>query len=403
MFDEDEYKKLVEKDSPVDSVQVGHTFSLATVRTYQVTANINVGAKRVYILSANPVDGDDVEIMAQADIADGEQRQLTADVPTMLSGLYAALLDSLGTYTVIGFRATAEEVDFSGGLLAKQKPLTTIDKLQTFTYLFEEDLPEAGDYDYNDVVLRISLEPISKRQIDIQVELSAVGGEKKLAGAIRLVDYQKADIDSITTDNGDTFNMGGPNYDQHVPKSIPTIWDNMDHLQSGRNGEAVINLFEDAHWATGDNLSVEYDVFTRKKYNVTKTSYEDAEIIQTRQVTYHVYFKEGTDLSKFTVNSLDPFIIEDYNGGIWEVHCFEHRMAQTLYEYRLVEMNTLPWALMIPYSAFRYPLDGVNIGYSKEGANSGAYLLDKHSFGEWVRNMNACNDWYLYPMNNRVF
>lgn len=403
MFDEEKYEDLIKEEQPVDSVQVGHTWSLATLRTYQVTANLNVGAKRVYILSANPVDGNDAEIMAQADIADGEQKQLTACVPTMTSGLYAALLDSLGTYTVIGFRATAEEVNFSGGLLAKQKPLTAIDKLQTFTYLFEEELPEPGDYDYNDVVLRISQEAISERQIDIHVELSAVGASKKVGAAIRLVDYKKTDVDSITTDGGDTFNLGGPNYDQSLPESSVSIWDNIDHLQSGRNGEAVINLFEDAHWAMGDNLSVEYGVFTRKTYNVSKTSYGDAEIMPTRQVTYHVFFNKNADISKFTFSSLDPFIVEDYNGGYWEVHCYEHRMAQTIYNYSLVELNTLPWALMIPYSAFRYPLEGVDIGFSKDGANSGAYLVDKHSFGEWARDMNSSTDWYLYPMNNRVF
>ena len=69
------------------------------------------------------------------------------------------------------------------------------------TYLFEEECPVPGDYDYNDVVLRISQEPVGNRQIDLHVTLSAVGGTKQMAGGIRLMGYNYNSVESITTDN----------------------------------------------------------------------------------------------------------------------------------------------------------------------------------------------------------
>jgi hypothetical protein len=69
------------------------------------------------------------------------------------------------------------------------RPLSSL-KAQTYSFLFEENYPEPGDYDYNDVVLRISQERIAENKISVNVTISAVGAAKQIAGCIRLVGYR---------------------------------------------------------------------------------------------------------------------------------------------------------------------------------------------------------------------
>ena len=48
-------------------------------------------------------------------------------------------------------------------------------------------------------------------------------------------------------------------------------------------------------------------------------------------------------------------------------------------------------------------VDGVNIGFAKNGALFGAYMTEGHSFGEWAANHTTAIDWYDYPTGNQVF
>ena len=261
----------------------------------------------------------------------------------------------------------------------------------------------AYDYDFNDVVLRISREVVSSRQLKLNVELVAVGALKQLGAGIHLVGYGYADIDSVTTVGGESFNLGGSNHDQEETAFHDQLWDSLDLLQRGRHGEAVICLFNDAHWALGDNMVIVNNVFDRKRYNVSKTFGTEFAILPTRTVSYNVYLKEGKDARDFTLGMLDPFEVEPYNSATFEVHCYQHREAQVMYEYSLVDVLNLPWALMIPYSGFRYPLHGCNIGFSRNDAFFGAYMTPNHAFGQWVRDCESTLDWYLYPTFNQIF
>ena len=76
----------------------------------------------------------------------------------------------------------------------------------SYTYLYEEEYPEPGDYDYNDLVLRVSQQRTGEKQITINVTISAVGASKMIASCIRLVGYRFQDIDSVYTTTGKSFN-----------------------------------------------------------------------------------------------------------------------------------------------------------------------------------------------------
>jgi len=282
---------------------------------------------------------------------------------------------------------------------SKQKSRKAQLEQQKLVYCFEEEMPEPGDFDYNDLVLRLSREIVNSRHLKIEVELAAVGGSKQLAAGLRLVGYQAEDIDSVTIEGGGSFDLGGHKHNVPLEKMATPMWDSNSLLQAGRNGEAMLYLFEDAHWAMGDELDVVNGVFPRKKYNVSKGS----NILPTRTEIYHVYLKEGKSFDNFTAGMFDPFILSPYYGALWEIHCYRDREAQIYLQYSLVEIKKLPWAFMIPDASFRYPLEGVNIGFYKNGALFGAYMTPNHSFGEWAIDHTKCLDWYLYPTFNQIF
>lgn len=404
VFNEDDYIEIVEKSSPVDSIDANHTWELTQDRTYVIQADANVGAKSVLILSDNPLTELSSEIMTQSAIEDGGQVKLTATVPTRLSELYAALVDANGLYTVVSFPVTSENVSFANVNAAnKQKTLSAALEQQKLTYCFEEEMPEPGDYDYNDVVLRLSREIVNSRHMKIEVELAAVGGEKQLAAGIHLLGYKAEDIDSVTIEGGSSFDLGGSRYDVPLERSASTFFQSTELLQAGRNGEAFLYLFEDAHWAMGEDLQVVNQAFQRKRYNVSKSYDEDNMILPTRTEIYHVYFKEGKNISDFTPGMFDPFILSPYYDSLWEIHCYRDREAQIMVEFQPTKGKMLPWALMVPYASFRYPLHGVNMGFLKNDGLFGAYMKREHSFGEWVMDCTTCLDWYTSPNFNRVF
>ena len=404
VFDEDDYDKILDEASPVDSVDAKHTWELAQDHIYVVEADVNVGAKSVLILSDNPLTAINAEVMAQGDIEDGGRIMMAATVPTRVSELYAALVDEQGHYTVVNFPVSNTVVSFenvrSGNM---QKSLKARLAQQKLVYCFEEEMPEPGDYDYNDVVLRLSREVLNSRHLKIEVELAAVGGSKQLAAGLRLVGCQAEDIDSVTIEGGGSFDLGGHKYNVPLEKMASPLFESSSLLQSGRKGEAFIYLFEDAHWAMGDDLDVTNQIFQRKKYNVSKSESATSMILRTRTEIYHVYFKAGQNINGFTPGMFDPFVLSPYYGTIWELHCYRDRDAQVTREYTLAKSKRLPWALMVPYASFRYPLEGINIGFKKNGGYFGAYMNRGCSFGEWAEDRTKCLDWYTSPTYNRIF
>lgn len=399
VYDEQKYEELVVQMQPVDTIDANHDWRLVTDYTIAVDAsNISMGIESLQILSANPAAGQGTKVLAQYDFADGEKKSVTFNAPTISSEFYAALVDADKAYTIARFTPDDRTVDFSTPIATKANVSQRLLTLQSYSYCFESEVPQPGDYDYNDVVLYISQERTAKNQITLNVTLAAVGTENKIGAAIQLIGYHYDDIDSIVTTNGKTF-------DDEYEKEFPIMIESNDLLLQGFNNEAIVNVFEDAHWATGNVRRDQYGIVRRRYYNVSKSSSSDFAIISPRTISYVITFKDATRLDDFSLNSIDPFIITEYNGSFWETHTHaEHRSDQLLHNYSLsITAKILPWALMIPNTDFRYPLQGVNIGFYKKGVLFGAYMTKGHSFGEWASNRHTSQDWYKYPTSNQVF
>ena len=417
LFDQDVTQAISDSLSPVDSIDLYHTWMLSDSRSITVTANINVNAQWLKILTADPHKNTDAEVATQVMIKDGESAFISFCYPKTLTTLYAALIDDKGLYTVTAFSPNDSKVDFSEPLYTKQL-ISYIPQPQTFVYCYEEEMPDYTnlDFDYNDVVMGIAYERTGEREMRFHVTVSAVGTVHSVSAAIRLKNFKYDEIDTIYTEGGASFNLNSKG--DEIPEQ--TVSANMirskelllksQSQERDEDREAVINLFCDAHWATGDYLPLnDQRMIDHWQYNVSKTSSSDMtyRTIVPKEVTYVVRFKEKKGLEYLNFDLIDPFILKEYLGGTFEVHQFAYSNDWVLKNYRIADIQKLPWALVIPYKKFRHPLEGVNIGFKKKGAQGfGAYSrMIGHTFGEWSMDQHLANDWYLneYATENQVY
>ena len=407
LFDQQVTQSISDSLSPVDSLDRNHNWLLTKTRSITVEANANVNAQWLKILTDDPRLSEDAEVATQVMITEGQKTyNMSFCFPSIVTTLYAALIDDQGLYTVTAFSPEDRKVDFSEPLYTKQNILYT-PQPQTFVYCYEEEMPDflKVDFDFNDIILNISYERTGEREIRFHVELAAVGTDRQVGAAIRLKNFKYDEIESVTTVGGASFNVNTSGQD--VPDQMLVVHKDRTPLlmSNTENKEAVINLFCDAHWATGDLLTENFGLIQRKRYNVGRGT--DFQTMVPREVTYIVTFKEKTGLEYLNFDLIDPFIIKEYNGGIFEVHQFANRNDWVLQEYKIADIVKLPWALTIPYKKFRHTLEGVNIGFKKKDViGFGAYSSVRgHTFGEWSMNSNLAQDWYLneYATDNQVY
>lgn len=401
MFDKAMYDTLIKIQSPVDSVDPSHTWELSTSKYLIITANAGTGTRQVQILSDNPLTSNAAQIINQLDMAEGDRVGLSVSYPSRLTTLYAAAIDSTGAYTVVQFNPSSNDVDFSNPL-SKAQQVSSKPGPQYYAFCYEQEFPEPGDFDYNDVVMHVALERANPREMYFHVRLAAVGGNKQLAGCLRLPEIDYNDIDTVYTVDDKSFN-------KEITDQYMVVLRERDLLLKGLKGEPVLNLFADAHWATGDILNADFGMFQRKLYNVTKQSASDAQLMVPREVTFVIRFKTDIRANGITLSNIDPFIIEQYNGISMEVHTYQYRTVKALNDYSYIDVGHLPWALVVPSGAFCHPLEGVNMGFRRKDKTTGAsilfgaYDISGHSFGEWATNRNLAKDWYENPNESNVF
>ena len=402
-YDEEKYNEYIKYNSPVDSVDQYHQWRLTEERSYKITANVNQDVEKVMLLTANPLSSTKAEVMNESVIAKGESKWMTVSVPMIQSTLYAALVDKDGIYYVKSFPVTQTEIDFSGGINTGT-PVATL-KPQTYTYLYEKDFPLVGDYDYNDLVFRIGVEHTTPKQVVVHVTLSAVGCDVQLAGFFRVMGCKFDDIDSVTTANGKTFN-------DNLPAGSKNFVRSYDLLICSTKNQPVITICADAHWAMDPYQSTMENtgaIALRKYYNTSLEASQEYESRNSVSQSYIIYFKDSTIAENITLEEIDPFIVENYNGGLYEIHLDELKASQVLYNYQVeFKIKDLPWALLVPSNDFKYPLEGVQIGFYKRTDtgvvfSDGAYKTTGHAFGAWVENHKAALDWYNYPDESQVW
>lgn len=425
VFNEETYREIVDTLSPVDSVDPSHTWQLSAQKTLVVNVSDDKSVELLQILTDDPLTSKNALVVAQREVYADEQFSMNISYPLLSTKLYAALIDAEGRYTLASFNpSSTNRVDFSNPIYLSQKVDYT-PQPQYYAFCFEGEYPVPNDYDYNDVVMHMALERTGLKEMRFHVRLAAVGNvERQYAGAIRFPSVKKdqedalitqKDIDTVFTVDNKSFNLNM--HGEMITKQNMYVQKETDLLLEGRNGEPILNLFADAHWAMGDIRQNELGIYTRKLYNVSQSSGTSSSgvvsvVMVPRTVTIVMRVKDEKLLNYLTLDNIDPFILLQYNGVIEEVHTYNYRSVQALMNYPYVDVQNLPWALVIPSGSFNHPLEGVNMGFKMKSQNEqypgydilfGAYSTRGHAFGEWAESRNKSTDWYQYPEQNQVF
>lgn len=276
---------------------------------------------------------------------------------------------------------------------------------EKYTFCFEDNFPEPGDYDFNDVVAKVSMQKLPcdindtklRDTLEITVELTAVGATKQIASGLRLVNINGSMVENKYKLD-DSFH---PNPNNELKDIIPWNEKTSKKYLKQRNGTDIyIPLFNDAHYAINGG-TYEYQ---KNFYNTLKDrNHEKARYTDPKRNIYRVIFKDREAFNNFSTADIDLFIVESYNGAWYEVHTYPYKNAKVIHNYP--DNNVVyPWALMIP-GDFKYPYEYVQIGSYVNGVKKGAYQTDGHSFAEWALDPshNTATDWYNYPLSGLVW
>lgn len=223
------------------------------------------------------------------------------------------------------------------------------------TYLFEDNWPEKGDYDMNDIVMSATIantiSPDGKvKAVDIDVKLYAVGATKQLGVAFQL-------------------------------KGVPS--GAVAESEAGQQ-YAVVRLFDDAHAALGVPGGLIANTYT----------YDEGLVKEFRK---HIEFVAPLE-SGISEGNLNLFIVW---GGMDsdkrnEIHVAGFRgtdkaatSAKSTERYTTTDDGWM-WGLRIPQLNFAsFPKEGTPISHAYSG------------FGAWMKE-NGLPDWYLHPIEGKV-
>lgn len=389
-FDQTKYQGSVDTQFMIDYADPDHDWCL----TKSDTITINTSEEKIYsvqVLTANPYGTTKSEIAAEG-VCYGNHATLAYTIPITQSTVYIAALDNEGSYLgATPFQYGTKQIDLLSSQLTKGSSLTS-PTAQTFTYLYESTFPHPDDFDYNDMVLRISKSmpnPGNAYIVDLSVKLEACGAGELYAAAIQLAGIPYSAISKVEI-------VGGKAMDEGYPID-PMFITNKSTLQRGHNGNAVIRLFECAQYALARNTD-EWGDIAVIRYN---TSHEVAEnysaIVDPVTRTYRITFNSSEVARNFCFDHIDPFIIHEYNTGYWEVHTFPHR-----FEMLISNMETnlsaydypVSWSLVIPKSDFRYCRQGISL--SSYNSTTGEVFGPYTDFTTWMQNHNnaQARKWY---------
>ena len=397
-YDYEQFREIVQKNYLVDTVDQNHTWNLLKERAVRIKSLVDdPDITNVQVLDGNPFEKEGVEILANRFCSDSNTVSPTFSVPATKTEFWAAAVNSQGKYYVVPIEDKSDVV-IGGSRMISNRLMMSRPTGQTFTYLFEEDYPYPGDFDFNDLVLRISQHLQSRNQLKLTVTIAAVGATKQIGAAIRFPQLSYAHVEKVTIDEGRRFDEGYPIERYFI--------DNDNVAVKGKDdGSLVINLFDDAHWCM--NSDVDNGQIVRMYYNTRNYEVKNESVhMPTVSRTYNIYLNDNTDASFLQLSDIDPFIIVNSNGLVAEVHTFLYKYSEAIWHYTNGsggEDDMVPWALMIPDGKFQWPVEGMFLGRYRNGESTGAYSRYGHSFGEWGRDHRKAEDWWLYPSSSQVY
>ena len=246
-----------------------------------------------------------------------------------------------------------------------------------YSYAFEDNYPKAGDYDFNDIVLNVTLPAAGNnvKELKYTVALRAVGAVKQLGAGLRIKGINKSNVEEVSFGTGAT---------QRSNSLSSGIFENAAYETNG--SELVIPLFGDAHHIYG---------FTGTRRPMLNTGNMTKPLADVYTLEVTVKLKNAISIPSAT-NDLDFFIAYPATGQKrTEVHL--NRFNSATANGQLADSSALDvikavnntWALCVPYK-FAYPTETTVItnAYSK--------------FTNWAQDQSTNTDWYNTVSSDKV-
>lgn len=262
----------------------------------------------------------------------------------------------------------------------------------SYTYVFEDNFPLVGDYDFNDVVLDVETyyhrekKTNHIKRIQLDVTLAAAGASKPLGVGLRITGINKSDIREIKTGGDDS------RFQESFNSSYNKFrYNNVTYMEDS-DPSVVIPIAGEVHNVFG----VEPGEMVNTGIGVTAKEY-----------TYEVII-ELTDQTRteplFSKDNLDFFICYQYKSmeQRMEVHLYEFwgygaTAAGTIQQENLDLAGNNTWAICVPYG-FRYPKETINISRT-DIPEASAYP----EFIYWAQDRTQYTEWYEHPVEENVY
>ena len=288
----------------------------------------------------------------------------------------------------------------------------------SYTYVFEDNFPLVGDYDFNDVVLDVETyyhrekKTNHIKRIQLDVTLAAAGASKPLGVGLRITGINKSDIREVKTGGDDSrfqesFNSS---YNKFRYNNVTYMEDSDPSVVIPIAGE-VHNVFG---VEPGEMVNTGIGVTAKEyTYEVIIERVEPGEMVNTgigvtaKEYTYEVII-ELTDQTRteplFSKDNLDFFICYQYKSmeQRMEVHLYEFwgygaTAAGTIQQENLDLAGNNTWAICVPYG-FRYPKETINVSRT-DIPEASAYP----EFIYWAQDRTQYTEWYEHPVEENVY
>ena len=246
-----------------------------------------------------------------------------------------------------------------------------------YSYAFEDNYPKAGDYDFNDIVLNVTLPAAGNdvKELKYKIDLRAVGAVKQLGAGLRIRGIDKNNVEEVNFGAGAAQRTGSLN---------SGIFENASYEANGN--ELVIPLFGDAHYVYG---------YTGAQRPMLNTGNASTPLTDIYTLEVNVKLKNEISVPSVT-DGLDFFIAYQGIGQKrTEIHLTHFNSATAngqLADNEVLEVikavnNT--WALCVP-DKFAYPTETTVItnAYSK--------------FADWAHDQSSTTDWYKTVSSDKV-
>ena len=263
------------------------------------------------------------------------------------------------------------------GYNSDEKPDDVEIRYAVYSYAFEDNYPKAGDYDFNDIVLNVTLPAAGNdvKELKYKIDLRAVGAVKQLGAGLRIRGIDKNNVEEVSFGAGAAQRTGSLN---------SGIFENASYETNGN--ELVIPLFGDAHYIYG---------YTGAQRLMLNTGNASTPLTDIYTLEVNVKLKNVISVPSVT-DGLDFFIAYQGIGQKrTEIHLTHFNSATAngqLADNEVLEVikavnNT--WALCVP-DKFVYPTETTVItnAYSK--------------FADWAHDQSSTTDWYKTVSSDKV-